>query len=159
MVAMWWLRRVWGLERVEAAAPHSSDLRDSYEYIQKQVLGDQSFPMPGYFIRTDRTASSIAIVSYVMVLLSPLYLETIVYTRMSLKSELCPLYRRTVAQLVRVEFWSFLFPKLHYFQQGWVLKMISQINLDPDLFANKGKRLTARCWRPLAGDHTMECFR
>ena len=30
--------------------------------------------------------------------------------------------------------------------------MISQINLDPDLFANKGKRLTAQCWRPLGGD-------
>ena len=31
--------------------------------------------------------------------------------------------------------------------------MISQIDLDPDLFANKGKRLTARGWRPLGGDH------
>ena len=61
--------------------------------------------------------------------------------------------------LVSLEFECFLFPKLHYFQQGEVLEMISPINLDPDLFANKGKRLTAQCWRPLGGDHTMECFR
>ena len=65
------------------------------------------------------------------------------------------LLKGTVTPLISVEFWCFLFPKLHYFYQAEVSEMISQINLDPDLFANKGKLLTARCWRPLTGDHTM----
>ena len=58
---------------------------------------------------------------------------------------------RDAACIFRI--WMFSFSQASLFSVRIGLEMITQINLDPDLFANKGKRLTARWWRPLGGDH------
>ena len=80
LAADWW----------SSSSGHNSDLRDFHEYIQNQVWGERLFTRQScrrFYLVEIRCTEASNIVCFDST--HPMYLETIVYTRMSLKSELC----------------------------------------------------------------------
>ena len=85
---------------------HNSDLRDSHEYIQKQVWGEPKQSSRRFDLVETRLRGAFK-ASCTMVPLGPHIYKQFVYTRMSLKSELWLVIRAHISAIVSDSCWEY----------------------------------------------------